>query len=124
MAVVDVNIQRTGKPNKANEITYSEVAAGDTVKLDAGFKDFAAVLIFKGGAADSSITVKAGNGYAGVNDYKFTLTKTKDFALVLDSARFENVVGADSGKILIESTAACSVALVEIGAKLQTEANA
>lgn len=124
MAIVDVTKQSTGKPNDPKEYTYKAVADGDTVKIDAGFKDLHTAVHFLGGTAESTITVKAGNGYAGVNDMAFKLGINKYMTLVLDSARFMNVTGENRGKIVLTATKACSIAVIEMGVPAQSEPNA
>lgn len=124
MAIVNVTKKSTGKPNHATEYTYQAVAAGDTVKVLANYKDLHTVIHFKGGANASDITVKAGNGYAGVNDYVFSVGASKYMAVVLDSARFMNVTGADRGYIVIQSSAACDIAVLEMGVPAQIQPNA
>lgn len=124
MATVSVSKQATGKPNTPTAYTYSAVGAGDAVEVAANFKDLQTILLFTGGEAASTITIKAGNGYSGVNDLTFTLGAGTFVAMVVDSARFANVTGAQRGKIVIESSAACSLAVVENGLVAQSEPNA
>lgn len=123
MAIVNVKKQSTGKPNHATPYTYQTVSAGDTVKIEANYKDLHTVVHVLGSAA-GAITVKAGNGYAGVNDYAFEVTNGGYTAVVLDSARFMNVTGEDRGYIVMEATGACKIAVIEMGVPAQTEPNA
>lgn len=123
MAIVNVTKQSTGKPNQATPYTYQSVSAGDTVKVLANYKDLHTVVHVLGSAA-GTITVKAGNGYAGVNDYAFEITSGGYTAVVLDSARFMNVTGEDRGYIVMEASAACKIAVIEMGVPAQTEPNA
>lgn len=123
MAIVNVTKQSTGKPNHATAYTYQAVAAGDTVKVLANYKDLHTVVHVLGSAA-GTIKVKAGNGYAGVNDYEFEVTNGGYTAVVLDSARFMNVTGADRGYIVMEATGACKIAVLEMGVPAQIAPNA
>jgi len=124
MATVNVTAQRTGKVNSLAHYTYASVSAGDKIKINAGYRDFQALVLFIGGAADTTLTIKAGNGLAGVNDATRTLNDGEYAAMVVDASRFMNVTGADKGKIVIEADKACSVAVVEQGLVLQTDPNA
>ena len=123
MAIVNVKKQSTGKPNNATAYTYQTVAANDVVKIEANYKDLHTVVHVLGSAA-GTITVKAGNGYAGVNDYAFAVGNGEYKAVVLDSARFMNVTGADRGCIVLEASAACKIAVIEMGVPAQEEPNA
>lgn len=124
MATVNVTKQSTGKPNTPTAYTFSAVGAGDTIEVSANYKDLQTILLIEGGEAESNIVVKAGNGYAAVNDLPFTVGAGEHKAFVLDSARFMNVTGTARGKIVITSSAACQIAVIEIGVPAQAEPNA
>lgn len=124
MATVNVIKQATGKPCEINQYTYQDIAAGDTIIIDAKFKDLHTVIHILGGSAAATLTVKAGNGYAGVNDLVAQIEASGYHTLVLDSARFMNVTGENRGKIVMTATAACKIAVIEMGVPAQTEPNA
>lgn len=113
MAEKEITKKTTTAPNTATEFAFTALAAGDDAVIDADYKDERTLIIFLGGAAASTITIKHGNGYAGVNDETFELGASKYMAMTLDSAVFKNVSGEKRGKIIINASTACSIAVVE-----------
>jgi len=124
MATVSVTPQRTGKINSLTAYTYAAVGAGDTVKIAGNFREFQALILVKNGAAETTFSVSAGNGLAGVNGMEKKIAANAYGTLNLDSSRFMNVTGADKGKIVLTVDKACDIAVVEQGLTLQTNPNA
>lgn len=106
-------IKVTAGPNTPVEYPYTDLAAGDNAVIDCDFKDEFTQIHFLGGSAKSTVTIKFGNGYAGVQDEVFELGASKYMALTLDSATFKNVSGTYKGKVVISPSAACKIAVVE-----------
>lgn len=102
----------TAGPNEATEFAYTSVGASDRAVVDAGFKDEKTLFLFKA-AAKSTVTIKHGNGYAGVNDITLVVDADNGYALNIDTAIFKNVSGADKGKVILTGTAAFDLAVVE-----------
>lgn len=103
----------TTGPNTPIAYTYTALAAGATAVIDCDFKDEFTQIHLLGGDAESTITIKCGNGYAGVQDETFTLASGAYMYFTLDSATFKNVSGDYKGKVVISPSAACSIAVVE-----------
>lgn len=114
MANVAITPVKTTEPNVPVEYAFKALAASDVAVIPCGFKDEFTQIHFLGGAAAANVTIKAGNGYAGVNDEAFELGIGKYMALTIDSARFKNITGENKGKILIAVDKACSIAVVEV----------
>lgn len=113
MADVAITKVITAGPNIPKEYAYTSLAAGSNAVIDADFKDERTQLHFLGGSAASTVTIKFGNGYAGVQDEVFSLGASKYMVLTLDSATFKNITGTYKGKVVISTSAACSIAVVE-----------
>lgn len=113
MADVAITKVITAGPNESAEYAYTSLAAGDNAVIDCDFKDEFTQIHFLGGSAASVITIKCGNGYAGVQDDSFELGASKYMFRTLDSATFKNVSGDYKGKVVISPSAACKIAVVE-----------
>ena len=109
MAEVNVTTTRLDL-NEPKEIEFAEAASGDTIYFDydtAG--DEKLVMLFKGAA---TITLMKGNSIQGVVDT--TGEATEEAAVRIDSGRFKNVFGEDTGKVTATVDAATSVALIQL----------
>lgn len=113
MADVAITKVITPGPNTPVEYAYTDLAAGSQAVIDCDFKDERTQLHFLGGSAVSNVTIKFGNGYAGVQDEVFELGASKYMALTIDSATFKNISGDYKGKVVISPSAACKIAVVE-----------
>jgi len=113
MADKKITPVKTTSPNAPIEYTYTSLAASDKVIIPCEFKDEHTQIHFLGGSAEATVTIKAGNGYAAVNDEAFTLGAGKYMALTIDSSRFKNMYGSDVGNLIISVSATCSMAVVE-----------
>lgn len=104
---------KTPEPNVPVTYSYTALTADTVAEIPCGFKDEHTQLHFLGGTADATVTLKAGNAYAAVNDEVFELKSGAYMALTIDSSRFKSVSGENAGSMHIVASAACSVAVVE-----------
>lgn len=104
---------KTAAPNEPVEYTYTSLASSDKVIIPCDFKDEFTQIHFLGGSGAATVTIKAGNGYSGVNDEVFEVGAGKYKAMTIDSSRFMNISGGDKGNVIISVSAACSIAVVE-----------
>ena len=61
------------------------------------------VLFMNDGEIDSSVCIKAGNGFAGHADLEVSLLAGMCATVTPESARFKNVYGPDKGKVIISA---------------------
>ena len=113
MADKDITVVKTDKPNVAKEFAFTSLAASDNVKIPCSFKDEHTMLLFRGGSAEATVTLKAGDGYGAVNDLTFTVGASKYMAITINSARFKVHEGDNKGLVIASVSAACSIAVVE-----------
>lgn len=113
MANVNITPVKTQEPNVPVEYAYTALAADDVAVIPCGFKDEHTQIHILAGSSAVTVTIKAGNAYAAVNDEVFEVTGGAYAALTVDSARFKSVSGEDVGNMQISVSAACSVAVVE-----------
>lgn len=113
MANVNITPVKTQEPNVPVQYEYAELAAGDVAVVPCAFKDEHTQLHILAGSGDVTVTIKAGNAYAGVNDEAFEALSGTYSAFTVDSARFKNVSGENVGNMLIEVSAGCSLAVIE-----------
>lgn len=113
MADKNITVVKTARPNEAKTFTFTALATSDTVVVPCDFKDEHTMLIFLGGTNASTVTIKAGNGYNGVNDEAIEVPAGGYVAMTIDSNRFKNVSGDYKGSVVIGVSAACSLAVVE-----------
>lgn len=104
---------KTPEPNVPVTYTYTALTADTEAAIPCSFKDEHTQLHFLGGTANATVTLKAGNAYAAVNDEVFELKAGAYMALTIDSSRFKLVSGENAGDMHIVASAACSVAVVE-----------
>lgn len=126
MAVSNVSVVKSLRPNEPTAFTKASISAGNSAKIaefDAtgnvigGYSDERTLYILENASnADATITLKCGNGYCGVVDETHTLEAGDFEFFTLDSARFKNVSGADKGCVVIEVSgtgAAVSLSVLE-----------
>ena len=113
MAVKNITVAKTERPNASKDFTFTALTASDEVVVPCEFKDEHTMLLFLGGSAESTVTIKAGNGYAGMNDEVFAVPANGYSAITIDSSRFKNVTGDHKGALVLGVSAACSLAVVE-----------
>ena len=98
--------------NTLAAVALEALTASTAKALDWNEKDEHTVLVINA-AAQTDLTVKAGNGIQGVTD--LVLTVPKGISLVkLESGRFKNVSGANKGKVIVVSTGTPSVGVVAL----------
>ena len=98
--------------NTIAEVTLEALTANTAKAITWNEKDEHTVLVINA-AAQTDLTVKAGNGIQGVTD--LVLTVPKGVSLVkLESGRFKNVSGANKGKVIVVSTGTPSVGVVAL----------
>lgn len=113
MANVNITPVKTQEPNVPVTYTYAALTSSDTAVIPCDFKDEHTQIHIKAGSAAVTVTVKAGNAYAAVNDEVFEVTADAYAAFTIDSSRFKNVSGENVGNMLLTANAACSIAVVE-----------
>lgn len=113
MADKNITLTRTKRPNESANFTFTSLATSDKVIVPCEFKDEHTMLLFLGGNSTSTVTIKAGNGYAGMNDEVFEVPASGYTAITIDSSRFKNVTGDQKGCLVLSVSAACSMAVVE-----------
>ena len=87
-------------PNVAASVTANGITASSSFYVDSGELDERTVLVFTPSASSTTLTVKAGTGYAGVNDLPIGADAAGvDYAFTLDSARYAIASGEDAGLI-------------------------
>lgn len=98
--------------NTIAEVTLEALTANTAKAIGWNEKDEHTVLVINA-AAQTDLTVKAGNGIQGVTD--LVLTVPKGVSLVkLESGRFKNVSGTNKGKVIVVSTGTPSVGVVAL----------
>lgn len=98
--------------NTLAAVALEALTASTSKAIDWNEKDEHTVLVINA-AAQTDLTVKAGNGIQGVTD--LVLTVPKGISLVkLESGRFKNVSGANKGKVIVVSTGTPSVGVVAL----------
>lgn len=113
MADKNITVLKTAKPCEPVEVTFTSVAASDTVLIPCDFKDEHTQIWVLGGSGAATITLQAGNGYNGVNDEAFEVGAGAYKAVTINSDRFKHISGAYKGKMVVKASAACSIAVVE-----------
>lgn len=98
--------------NTIAAVTLEALTANTAKAITWNEKDEHTVLVINA-AAQTNLTVKAGNGIQGVTD--LVLTVPQGVSLVkLESGRFKNVSGANKGKVIVVSTGTPSVGVVAL----------
>jgi hypothetical protein len=86
---------------------FAAVDATDGAEFEMSGRDDKVVVIIQNAAtAAKNVTIKAGNGIQGVNDYVESVPASSTTAIVLESGRFKNVSGNDKGKVIIMGASA------------------
>lgn len=91
-------------------------AASDFFVVDiAQSQDKKVVFIVDSGSAAATVTVKAGDNIAGVNDLVLNVAKGEKGFFQLDSNAYMNAKGENKGKVLIGvSATTCTLAVAEL----------
>ena len=98
--------------NTIAAVTLEALTANTAKAITWNEKDEHTVLVINA-AAQTNLTVKAGNGIQGVTD--LVLTVPQGVSLVkLESGKFKNVSGANKGKVIVVSTGTPSVGVVAL----------
>ena len=98
--------------NTIAAVTLEALTANTAKAITWNEKDEHTVLVINA-AAQTNLTVMAGNGIQGVTD--LVLTVPQGVSLVkLESGRFKNVSGANKGKVIVVSTGTPSVGVVAL----------
>jgi hypothetical protein len=112
MARVKLTVHEMGKRNElmtpvATASMFEAVDATYGAEFEmSGRDDKVVVLIQNAATAAKNVTIKAGNGIQGVNDYVESVPASSTTAIVLESGRFKNVSGEDKGKVIIMGASA------------------
>jgi len=117
MAAVDItNVVAMGPNVKATDFTLTSVSDttnGAIIPADQ-LDERTIFLVTTAASGGASLTVKAGNGYAGTADLTIpTIAQNKYTFFTLDSARYKNVSGTNKGKIVIVPSATVSMAVLQ-----------
>ena len=99
-------------PNVAETVTSNAVTANTPLYVESDQLDERTVFLFTA-SAKANLTIKAGTGYAGVNDLVFEVASGDSVAFTLDSARHIKASGEDAGLIEIGSDAAGTLAVIQ-----------
>lgn len=87
-------------PNVVGKATANSVTAATAFYVDADELDERTVFVYTPGAADATLTVAAGTGYAGVNDLVLDCSTSGGiYCFTLDSARYAIASGENVGLI-------------------------
>lgn len=94
--------------------------------LTTSFKNFdvapiktgkAILLVQNTGSSPVDLTIKAGNGYAGVNDIVRSIPATGFVAISLESSIVKSISGATKGLVQIKAGAASSLSAVIVASR-------
>ena len=99
--------------DEATTVALTSLATSDKVLVEWDVKDERTVMLFLGGSAQATVTIKAGNGVQGCNDLVVTVPASTYVAVPINSGGFKNTYGEDVGKVVLSTSAACSFAVVE-----------
>lgn len=113
MANINITPVKTQEPNVPIAYTFTALTSSDAAVIPCDFKDEHTQLHIKAGSAPVTVTVKAGNAYAAVNDEVFEVAGDSYAAFTVDSARFKHVSGENVGNMMLTVNAACSIAVIE-----------
>ena len=102
--------------NTAEQFTFTSVSSSDNILIEWDVRDESTALIVLGGAADATLTVKAGAGVAGNKDKEFVCPDAEYTVIPLQSGRFKADYGANAGKVNAVVDHNCSIAVVSLGA--------
>ena len=99
--------------DEANVATPVSLSASDKVMVAWDAKDERAMLHFKGGSSEAKVTIKAGNGVQGCNDIEIIVPASAEVYVPINSGGFKNTYGEDVGFVVLATSAACSLTVVE-----------
>lgn len=101
-------------PNVAASVTENAVTASSSFYVDSSELDERTVFEFTPSASSTALTVKAGTGYAGVNDLTISAAAANvAYAFTLDSARYAIASGEDAGLIHMIADGAGKFSIVQ-----------
>lgn len=106
---MDINTIAVREPNKFSEPV--EVQAGTEFRIPITGKSIK--VVFLGGSAESTITVKQGNGIQGVRDLAGKVPTGDLVGIKLDTGYFEAVKGENAGYIVAEASTSVTLIAVE-----------
>lgn len=72
------------------------------------------VLVQNSATSAKTLTVKAGNGYAGVNDLEIPVAASSYVFVALESSRFKNVSGDNKDYVMLTGDANLKVAVFKM----------
>lgn len=99
--------------DEATSVALTSLATSDKVLIEWDVKDERTVMLFLGGSSTATVTVKAGNGVQGCNDLTVEVPASTYVAVPINSGGFKNTYGENVGKVVLSTSAACSLAVVE-----------
>lgn len=112
--MANVTITKVNAPrDSATEFSLTSLSADDVAVIGWDGKDESTSIVILAGVADVVATIKAGEGIQGMNDLALSLTATKYYEIPINSGKFKNTYGANTGKVLVSVDKACSIAVVE-----------
>lgn len=111
MADKAITLARTAEPNAPVTIAPVAAATDDVFVVPCDFKDEHTFFIATA-TAETTVEIQAGNGYAAVNPETITIP-AGTCVFTIDSARFKNVSGDNTGNVLIKAGGAVSLSVVE-----------
>ncbi len=98
--------------NEIATVELEKLTANTPKALEFTERDDKVVLVINA-TADTTLTIKAGNGIQGVADHTLTVP-TGTNLVKLESGRFKNVTGENKGKIVVVSPGTPSVGVVAL----------
>lgn len=98
--------------NELATVTLEKLTTNTPKALEFTERDDKMILVISA-SADTTLTVKAGNGIQGVADLALTVP-TGTNLIKLESGRFKNVTGENKGKIVVVSPGTPSVGIAAL----------
>lgn len=98
--------------NELATVALEKLTANTPKALEFTERDDKMILVISA-TADTTLTVKAGNGIQGVADLALTVP-TGTNLIKLESGRFKNVTGENKGKIVVVSPGTPSVGVAAL----------
>ncbi len=111
--MADLIVNKTEQPNSPVAVTLNSLTADTEADFDCSFKDEHTMFIATVTTASTSLTLKAGNSYAGVNDEVMLFDAAGTYAFTINSNRFKNVSGEKGGKVTVVADKAMTLGIVE-----------
>ena len=114
MAATAVTLAKAPINEFGTATAFSALDGTDGAIIDFGGKDCSTVLVFTASVADATLTIKGGNGEKAAPDLPLSIAKDAVNPVMIDSAYYMQVSGANKGKVLVTGKATTSVMAIEI----------